>query len=242
MFILQFVVLQVVLFVGLAVLLRRVMGRHATKATAHLQGLSQDYLRKQEELKKRLEEAERLYQEQLAKAQEEAHQLKTQARQEAEAARQQVVEQARQEAERIVQQAVQAREALQRELAQAMEAKAVERACELIQDILPRELREAAHTPWLDELITNGLITVERLESREQIREARAVSAFPLTSAQRKRLLERLQELLGSPVTLQESVDPHLLAGLTITIGHLVLDGSLSSKLREAVRHAQDAP
>lgn len=241
MFLMQLLILQVVLFAALAVVLRRLLGRHATTATTHLQGLSQEYLKKHEELKKHLEEGERHYQEQLAKAQEETQQLKIQASKEAEAARQHAIEQAHQEAERIIQQAMQARAALQQELTRASDAKAVEQAGGLLERALPKEFRELVHAHWVDGLIKNGLISLERIQSREAIREARAVSAFPLTPAQRKVLLERLQTALGSGVTLQESVDPRLIAGLIVTVGHLVLDGSLASKLLEAARHAQES-
>lgn len=240
MFMIQLLVLQAVIFIGLVIVLRRLMGRHATTATAHLQGLSQEYVKKHDELKKRLEETERHYQEQVLKAQEEAHQVIAEAMKEAESAKQQVLDQAHQEAERIIQQAARAREALKQELIQSMDAKAIERACELLQAVLPQVLREATHSQWLTELITNGLIAVERLETREPVREATVVSAFPLSEAQRTLLRQRLQKALGASVTLQETVDPTLVAGLVITVGHLVLDGSLASKLREATRQAQE--
>ncbi len=241
MFVIQSILLYVVMSVVLIVVLRRLIMRHATTATAHLQDLSEDYLKRQEELKKRLEEAERSYQEQLAKAQEEAQTIKSQALKEAELARQQALEQARQEAERIIQQANQAREHLQQELTQSLETRAVDYACGLLQRILPEALRGAAHAQWVDALIQNGTISVDRLETQEDVREARVVSACALTADQRARLLKRLDVVLKHPVTLEESVDPCLIAGLTITIGHLVLDGSLGSKLREAARHA-DTP
>lgn len=240
MFLFQMVLVNAVVFAGLVMVLRQLMAKHATTATAHLQGLSQDYVRKQEELKKRLEEADRHYQEQLVKAQEEAYRLKAEALKEGEAVKQQAVDQARQEAERIIQQANQARDTLRREMIESMEARAVERACELLQRALPEPLREAAHVRWVEALMDDGLIEVKQLERREDIREARVCSAFALMPAQRTRLLERLRAALGSSVTLQETVDPRLIAGLVVTVGHLVLDGSLASKLLEAARHAQD--
>lgn len=240
MFIAQLLLLQVVIFAGLVIVLRKLMARHATTATVHLQGLSQDYLKKHDELKIRLEETERHYQEQILKAQEEAHQTMAEALKEGEAARQQVLDQAHQEADRIIQQATRMREALQQELAQSMELKAVERAGELIKAVLPQILRQAAHEDWLTKLIADGLINGQKLDTRETCRDATVVSAFPLTEAQRTLLRERLEQALGGPVTMQETVDPSLIAGLTITIGHLVLDGSCASKLREATRHVQD--
>lgn len=241
MFIAQLLILQVCIFAGLVVVLRKLMGKHATTATAHLQGLSQDYLKKHDELKVRLEETERHYQEQILKAQEEAHQTMAEALREAEAARQQVLEQAHQEAERIVQQATRMRESLQQELVQSMELKSIERAGELVKAVLPQILRQAAHEDWLTQLIANGLIDGQQLETRETCRDAMVVSAFPLTEEQRALLREKLEQAMCGPITMQETVEPALIAGLTITIGHVVLDGSLAFKLHEATRHAHDS-
>ena len=241
MLIVQVLVLLAMTFLVLIGILRWFMGRHLTTATAHLQGLSQDYLRRQDELKKRLEEAERNYQEQITKAQEEAQQLKSQALAEAEAARRQAMDHAHEEAERIVKQANQARESLQRELSESMDARAIERACELLRDAMPPELREAAHRQWFEALLHNGLVTGQQLQAGERVKEARVVAAFALTDAQRKLLNEKLAAALGGPVTLQESVDAKLIAGLTITVGHLGLDGSLGSKLEERARQIKPA-
>ena len=238
MTIVQALVLLTVMFLTAVVVLRRLMARHVTTATAHLQALSQDYVRKQEELKKRLEESERQYQEHVAQAKEEAQQLKTQMVTEAEQARERILEQARQDADRIMQQASQAREAMRQELEQSLENRAIEHGCALLHEALPLELRQAIHTQWVDELLKNGLLSMERLTTQDVAREARVISAFALTPAQHQLLLTRLHTALGAEVTVEASVDARLVAGLTITIGHVEMDGSLASKLREAARHA----
>ena len=230
------VVVLVMIFAILLIALRVFMRQNLSSATAHLQGMSQDYLRKHDELKKRLEEAERFYQEQMAKAQEESAELKSQALRDAEAERQRAVSQAHEEAERIIQQANQTREALRRELVQSMDQRAVEQALRLLQTALPEPLRQAAHVRWVDGLLSNGLISVERLQVRESVQEATIASAFALTAEQRGQIAKRLQESLGRPVTLSEQVDPALVAGLVITLGHLVLDGSLTATLQQQAR------
>jgi F-type H+-transporting ATPase subunit delta len=67
------------------------------------------------------------------------------------------------------------------------------------------------------------------------------VSAFPLSAAQRQALTRWLSERIGRDITLSEQVDERLVAGLTITLGSLVLDGSLASKVRQAARRAHHA-
>ena len=237
MSIVPMLIVQVVAFVALAVFMRWLVAKHATTATAHLQELSQDYVQKQEQLKARAEEVERNAKAIQAKAQEEADQLKARTLEEVETARQQRLDQARQEAERIIQQANRAREALRQELVQSSEARVLARACALLQEVVPTQFFQAIHAQWVDELLQNGLISAEPLKRCEEIREVRVTSTYPLTPAQQKRLLERLHAILGDAVSVHEAVDPKLIAGMTIVLGHLVLEGSLASKLREAARH-----
>ncbi len=235
----QLLMVLVVAFVALVIALRWLMSQHATTTIAHLQGLSQEYMKKQDEVKKRLDESERQYQEQLAKAQEDVRQLKAQAGKDAEGARQQLLEQAHKEAERIVQQAIQARETMQQEMGALIETRAVEKACELLCSSLPEALRAAAHAQWVDALLANGLIPDEQLRIQGTLQQVKIVSAFPLTAAQRKELAQRLQAATGRALTLEETVDLHLVAGIVITLGHTVLDGSLATQLQKVTRHAQ---
>lgn len=235
-----FLVLQVVIFVTLVVVLRHVMTKNLVAATAHLQGLNAEYARRHEELKTRLEEAGQQYREQMAKAKTEAEQLVVQAKQDAEASRSRLLEEARHESERIVQQGLESRDGLRRELEEQMERRAIERACELLHDALPEQLRQTIQAFWVEELIQNGLAHVERLPAEERVQEARVVSAFPLNATQRAALKARLKDKLGREIDVKEETNDRLVAGLTITLGNLVLDGSLSSKVQQAIRHAQN--
>lgn len=241
MTLLPFVALQAVIFIALVVALRRILSRNVTAAAAHLQGLSAEYTRRQEELSQRLEESERQYGERITRAKTEAERIVVEARQEAESSRAKLLEEARLESERIVKQGMESRDALRKELEREMERRAVERACELIQKALPMEFRRGIQERWLDELFRNGFSQFDRLKPEDATGDIRIVSALPLTNAQRDALRAKLKEQGAKDVTLTEETDESLVAGLTVTIGSLVLDGSLSSKIREAVRHATES-
>lgn len=218
----------------------RVLSRHASQATVHLQSLSQDYLLKQEEVKKRLEESERTYQEQLAKLRTEADALKKKAQEEADAVRQKVIAQAREEQERIVQKALETKEAMRKDMEELIDQRAVDRAVELIEKCLPEELRQLAQGPWVDKLLEDGLIDLSPFPSQVQTREVRVAAAFALTPQQRAKLTDRLRTALGGEPALQEKVDPTLGVGLKITVGHVVLDGSFAARVRETVRRRRN--
>ena len=236
-----FLILQLALFVAMVAGLRRLISRNLTSASAHLQGLNAEYAKRHEELKQRAGEAESQYTEQMDRAKAEAEQFVVQARQEAESSKAQVLEEARLESERIVQQGLETRDALRKEIEQIMERRAVERACELIQEVLPGHFRRDLQSQWLTELLQNGLTQLDAVRTEEDVQEVKVVSAFPLNEEQRQFLRERLNKKFGRQIPLTEATDAQLVAGLVLTLGSVVLDGSLASKLTQAVRHAQRA-
>lgn len=238
---LPFLLLQIVIFAGLVAVLRKVLKRSATDTAAHLEGLSAEYTRRQEELKKRLEESDRQYTEQIARGKAESERLILEAKREATALQAKTLEEARQESERIVRQAVETRDVLRRDIEREINAKALERACELIQRALPLSLREELQKRWFEELFRDGLAKqFERLKA-EDAHEVKVVSALPLSKEQSAILRAKLKEQLGREASVTEDTDERLVAGLVLTVGSLVFDGSLASRIQDAMRKAKDA-
>ena len=234
----------ILVLAGAAVMavLWRILSRHATTATVHLQSLSQDYVLKQDELKQRLDQSEKSYQDQLVKLRTEGDAMKRKAAEEAEAIRQKLAAQGRDEYEKLVQKGIESRDAMKREMDQLIDVKAIDRAGSLLQKLLPEDFRQIVQQQWVEQLLDNGLIDVSRFPSQgsaKESKEAKVTSAFPLTAQQRTKLLERLRAALGPDVVLRESVDAAMVAGLSISVGQVVLDGSLVGKLREAVKDAR---
>lgn len=234
-----FIVLQIVIFVGLVILLRRILSQNMLSAASHLQGLSAEYTRRHEELKRQVKEAERQYQEQLEKARIESAEMMTQAKQEAESTKMRTLSEARSESEQIIKQAMESSSGLKSEFEERVNRRAIQRAAELVQQVLPGALRKEMQSQWLDDLLKDGLSQVKQLALQEDIQEVRVASAFGLSEPQRRVLSSHLKEYLGREISIVEKVDERLVAGLIISVGNLVLDGSLQSKIRGAVRDAQ---
>ena len=75
-------------------------------------------------------------------------------------------------------------------------------------------------------------VEFERLKARAQKRHpAVLTSAYPLSEAQEKRLVEKLSKRLGGEVDLQVRVDPTLIGGAILRCGDEVIDGSLRGRL-----------
>lgn len=241
MLFIQLLIIQVIIFAGLAFLLHYLLTRNISRATSHLRQLSQEYSKREQEAKKRLEEAEQYYQKTLTKTQQEAAQLKAQVDQEIRQEKDKILTQARQESERVIERAGKTRELLLNELDQKIEFRALERACELVQQVLPKHMHKQIHSQWIEELISGGLEELGNLHISKNVSEAGVVSAFRLVPKEQEALRKKLRQKLGREIILKEKVDPQVMAGLIVTFGSLVLDGSLKYKIKEAARVKQDS-
>ncbi len=63
---------------------------------------------------------------------------------------------------------------------------------------------------------------------------AEVVAAADITPAQRERLTSILTRIYRHPVSIQMTIDPAVLGGLSVTVGEEVIDGTLSSRLAAA--------
>jgi F0F1-type ATP synthase membrane subunit b/b' len=236
MLIISLILFQVFIFVGLIFMLRRIMTKNVTDATRHLEELNQDYTNKEQEVNRQLQEAQQKSQNILKEAQGEAVKLRAQIIKEAESERDKILEQARTQSDTIIQQADKSRQALISELEERIEKEAINKACELMQATLPEQFKQDVHLYWVKELLENGFSQLEHLPLPQGIQEIKLTSAFPLTEEQRKNLSKKIKDVLGYETVLKEETEPKVVAGLIITIGSLVLDGSLKNKIKERAK------
>lgn len=235
----SFIILQALIFAGVVVFLRQMFSQNVTSATAHLDKMSLDYAKKEEEIKKQYEEATRKSQEIVLNAQKELQAQKEQAFQEAQEEKKRLLEAAQAKADELIAQADRAAQGLLKEMAQKIEEKALLKAVGLLQRILPEGIRFEIHKKWFDDLIASGLSRLERLNIPEGIDTASVITPFTLSSPQKEALLKVIGEKLGRQIMLVEKIDPNIIAGLVVMTGNLVFDGSLRFKIEEAARGEQ---
>lgn len=229
----------IIVSAALAFIFRNIMQKNVVLATKHLDELNQDYTQREDELNRKTNELNQKAQEIIAKAEAEAQGLRVQIIKEAERERDTIISGARTQGSELIQQAEKSRQALIAELEERIAKEAIKRACELIQLTLPDEFKRDVHCRWVEELMSREAAKIERLKVPSDIKEIRLSTAFSLSEQQRKKISERLKELLHRDVMLKEEVDAQLVAGLIITIGSLVLDGSLRNRVEEKAKTIQ---
>ncbi|MFH1190248.1 MAG: F0F1 ATP synthase subunit delta [Candidatus Omnitrophota bacterium] len=233
MLIVSLIILQLIIFGGLIFMLKRILTNNITSATQHIDSLNQDYTKKMDDLNKREEEAQGKVQEILGRSQEEADRLRTQIMKDTEAEKDRIIRQARTQGEEMIKQADRSRQSLISEMEERISKEAVNKACDLIHAVLPEEVKKSAHAQWVQDVVKSGFSKLDRLRIPEDVHEITVTSAFPLADGERKVLARALKDVLNRDVALKEDVDPKLVAGLVISIGSIVLDGSLRNKVKE---------
>ncbi len=219
---------------GLIYVMYRVLGTQATQATDRFSTMSEDFERKKSEIKKLTQESELKAEKLLMSTQQECEKLKSVALEESQQMRLKEVQDARKEAERIVTEAMKARESMKLELVEQMHGKTIDAAHQLVLRVFPVKLRKDIHDYWIQELLEHGLQALDRFDSREEIKTVEIESAFPLDDHHRKKVLDAIKRKLNADITLKEKVHSDLVAGLRMNLGHLVLEGSLAARLKEA--------
>ncbi|MFH1782520.1 MAG: F0F1 ATP synthase subunit delta [Candidatus Omnitrophota bacterium] len=233
MFIASVVIFQVMVFIVLIFVLKRMMNKSFISATKHLEDMNQDFTKKEMEINKKLQGIKEKSDQTLSKAHSEAERNSLQIIKEAEQAREELLKQARSQSEEIIKQADISREQLISEIEDRIEKRAIDKACMLLEKSLPEDFRKSIHLRWLDDLVENGFSQMSEMSVQENINKIDIMSAFSLDETQKKNILKKMSSFLKKEVSLEETVDSSLIAGIIVTAGSLVLDGSLKNKIEE---------
>jgi F0F1-type ATP synthase membrane subunit b/b' len=233
------VLVQIITFVGLAMVLHRFLMVTSLGETKRLQQLNEENAQKARELADRITDAEDEYREKLAKAEQEVKEMKAAAKKEIESLKEAMVSQGKAEADRIISQALGAKKEMRAEIEEEMKDRSTLFSYRMIQNILSADEQKAVHDGLVDSLLQElAGLERERLqtggfrtgaEKRVDIK-----TAHPLSQGQKEKLEAVLSAQLEQKTVLQAVVDKEVIAGVVIMLDNLVVDGSLAERLRKA--------
>ncbi len=232
----QLIFILIVIGAGLIYFFRRLIIRDMLRATSHLEELNREYLKKEQEINRLLEETKEKGKVLLSEAELEAQKIKAQIFEEAEKERRRIIQEAKNKAEEIIEQAEKSRKLLLTEIETRINQEAVNKSLQLIRYILPEYFLKELHLYWLEEFFKEDFTNLSNLRIPPEINEAKIITAFSLSDKSRNDLAKRLKELLGRDFVLKEEIDLKLLGGIVVEIGSLVLDGSLKHKLNKEAK------
>ena len=235
MLIVSMVLFQILMVVGLIVIFRKILNQNVSSATRHLESMNEEYVKKEKELNCRLEEIDDASNEKIQKATEEGEEERKKILDEAEGQKQHIINDARNQAKMIVEQAEKTRDLLILEIDDRITQEGLGKACELIQHCLPEEFKREIHTRWVKELLENGFENSDHMQVDTSVEEAKIRTAFTLSETDMENIQKRISEYLKHDVRIAQETDSKLVAGIVVTIGSLVFDGSLNNRVQEQV-------
>lgn len=235
----QLILIQVITFVVLAFLLHQFLYRQANRSLGRLQQLYQENREREEELKRRREETEQELRTTMARHQEEIGRLRAEAEAAGQKRQEELLAQAKEEGRRIVAEAEGKRERMRASLVSEMEEKAVGLASDIVGRVLTAQLAQRIHAHLIDELIEE----IGKSDGRRPELDVETVEVavpFPLTQTQQERLNMIFASNMGRSVTVKETIDEEIVAGMVVRMGNVVLDGSLKTKLKGMLAHVRE--
>lgn len=232
MFILQVVIFQLFIFAVLIIVMRQIISKKVTIDKAQLQKLSEVYIEKEKELRDKQEEGQQKYNELLDKARKEAIEIRARAQTEAKSENERIMEQARAQSEQIIKRAEKCGEEVKKDIDEHIRRHAADKACELIRDILPEEIRKKMHTQCVKELIEKGFTALEHMQIPEESKEAIIVTPYKLSPEETNSILKGIEKYVKHKIIIKEEVNEKIISGIKVSIGSLVLDGSILDRAK----------
>ena len=224
---------QVVVFGVMLAALKWILLRDTLDAVRRLKEEEGELGKKEDAVRRRLEEHEAEYRRKAADMQEELARAREQAEKESQRLRDSLVEEARKEKDRILAEAERGRERMRQDLVQETEARAMEYAGRVFELVFSERIGAALNRLFLDELI-EALAEVDGTSITIDAQEALLESAQPVEPDQKKRLVEVIGRTFGVEPVITEKSAPELISGVRIKLGSLEIDGSLRNRFREA--------
>ncbi|OGX36822.1 MAG: hypothetical protein A3D87_02530 [Omnitrophica WOR_2 bacterium RIFCSPHIGHO2_02_FULL_50_17] len=242
MIIIPFIIINLVTFLALVFVFRKIMFSSSYAETKRLQELNMENTKKARELEEKIEDAEKQYKEKITKAQDEAKKLKERAQEEAEGIREETLRKAKEERERLIGQVLNAKEKLREEIEAESAERTVEFARRIIAEILSSDNQRRVYDGFMDEVFAGIEQTDKAVFQGLDLKSlsVQVKTSHPLSPVQKERLEKILSEKAGGRACVEEIADKKLITGVVIQIGSLVIDGSLAAKFRkakEAIRH-----
>ena len=236
---LQMIIVQLIFFAGLVLVLRKVLISSSYAETKRLQELSKENAQRVEKLDGKISDTETQYKEKMDRAAEKIKVMKAKATEEVEQLKAEIIAKGKEESERIVKQALGSKEEMRAEIADQMHADAATFSSKIFQKIFAGEEQKLVHDGFLESVIHElSEIEKDRLQAADLdgSSSVEVKTAHPLSPAQKEKLEKVLSSQLDQKVTIQESVDKQLIAGIAITIGSIIIDGSLSERFKKAAQ------
>jgi F0F1-type ATP synthase delta subunit len=228
------VVTQLVVLGVILIVLKQVLLRDTLNAVNRLRESEAELGKKEEAIRRKIEENEAEYRRKSAEAQEALAREREIAERDLARMRDNLVEEAKKERDRILNDAQRSKEKMRQELAQELDAKSIEYAGSVYELVFSEEIAGKLNVAFLEELLA-AMEDMDAASINVRADEVEVEASHPLDGAHKERIRDLIARKFNVALDVREKVVPKLLAGLKLKLGSLEIDGSLQNRFHEAV-------
>ncbi len=233
-FIIKLAIVQTVIFGLVLFFLKKILHKDTESSVSRLENSYEEVKKRKEELAKKIMEIENEYNLKKEEAARVAQEIKDAAQKEAYAVRDDAFKKAKLESEDIISKAHKTVDKVRQDIHTELEAKLIEFCAELLKRIFSQVARLEVHQVLVKEFIEELRKTdISRISMDADTVEI--VSIVSLSKDDRSEIEEIITEKTKKKFTYSERVDENILGGVMVKFGSLNLDGSLASRLKDAV-------
>ncbi|OGX36806.1 MAG: hypothetical protein A3C36_01885 [Omnitrophica WOR_2 bacterium RIFCSPHIGHO2_02_FULL_52_10] len=235
----QLIIVQVITFIGLVLVLRKILITSSFKETRRLQQLNEENALKARELAGKIADADADYRSKMAKADDEIREMKAKAKKEIEQLKETLVSVGKAEGARIVAQALNSKEEIRAEIEEQMRDRSVVFSSKVFTKVLSSDEQRPVFNGLLEsvfkelENLDGGqLKKIDLSGPQNGLIEARVSQS--MDPKQKEKLEKILTEKFGRDLRVREILDREVISGIIIEIGSFVIDGSLLDRFKKA--------
>jgi len=232
------IIAHVCVLAVIILIIKRLLLGDSQRAVARIKEVEAEVRRKEEAVRRDIEEHEQEFSKRKAEAENELQQHREEAEKEVARMRDQVIADAKKEGERILSQAKRNEQRMREQIEQSIGEKAVEYGGEIFKLVISERVTPELNRQFVGELldaleeVDPGTITVDG--SSVEVR-----TSHSLAEEDKTRLRGLLTSKFGVEAEIEEITQEDLLAGLVLKMGSLEIDGSLKNRYGEAVEEVK---
>ena len=234
MIVFYLILIQFVIFVALVVVLRKILYSASSQEVGRLQRLNQENAKRQKELTEKIAEADKYFEESKMKAEDQARDIEYLAKKEAKGKAEEITAVAKKEADEMVKRARNAKEEMRKEVEKEFLPQSTNMALKILKKSLVAEEIQILHKSILSKSFKEiKNIPEKSLYVDKSVKKIDVYVAFVLDAQDKKKLTQLLSSCIGRNISLEETVDKSIVAGLKIHIGNIVMDSNILRILKE---------
>lgn len=235
MLLIQFVVLQIIVFAGVIYFLKKILYSDTQSAVNRLDHTYQELLGKQKELQQKIEQAEKEYKEKKDEAVQIAEKLKQEALEEIRKKEESTVKEAKAEADEMVKKARAACEKIRREIERDVQMKNLDYVSKLLNAAFNASLLETVHIQLINDFLgKEAELDFSNVSPELNVFTLKSPLAIP--EAVKSKILALVKKKVGRAMECKEEEEKELIGGIALVFDTLVLDGSFANHIHDAVQ------